>query len=361
MELMDMLLTQAAPNTPSIKTIRDVDAFLNQFLVPHLPWSLPLLERCQFHRKHKQSAPNAEIWFAATSEAQSHSESTWIATYIDLTNSGETQIWIFALWESEFSTRANPRLAIQESPKFPIYQQLIEALFRHLKQNHIPNLSHNPPPQWLRLKAEGKIVSEPFSRSKVLFGTIAECNWPFLDEYERKDPNSAISRADRSYLKYIVSSKPDSLPPRNIPETLHFAPMQDRHLQTIVDRTNIPRTLETLKQLPNVGIFDRANTPVAWGLLDKDGSLSSLHTEPEYRRRGLAALVARRLIAAQTSLFDEAPRNHETSKDTTILPQTIYSHADVSDKNVASQKVMENVGGKAMWRTAWIEIDIGET
>ncbi|KAK5944102.1 hypothetical protein PMZ80_003383 [Knufia obscura] len=346
-----------------VHTIQDGREFTKQFLRPCLPCSLPLLRRCQFHLKQQPLTPDAEICLVTCSagsnmqdaEASNHeavntSNDPWLAAHIDLSNSGQTQIWTFASWEPEFSQHPNPAAAVQASPQYPVYQTLFQALFQHLRKNHISKIGDSPPEQWQRLKAEGKIVSEPFSKSKVLFGTIAECLWPFLQR-------DRISREDRPYLKYIVSSEAQH-EPIQAPPTLHFAKMEEQHLQTMIDRTNIPRTLETLRQLPSIGLFDEDNRPVAWGLLGKDASLSSLHTEPEYRRRGLAERVARRLLTEQRQFYVDADSANLSYEDRS--GGIVYAHADVSDSNLASRKVMEKIGGEVMWRVAWIEIDLGE-
>lgn len=330
----------------SYEIISDVQSFITKFLNPCLPYSLPLLRRCQFHEKHKHTTPHAQIWLAGTTIADSVNRK-WLAAHIDLTNPGQTQVWTFASWENGFADEENPAHAIRASPQFGLFKELFDRLFLYLKHDLIPQLDPSPPPGWLRLKAEGKILSEPFSTSKVLFGTIAESLWPFLAAHK-------VSREDRPYLKYIVASRRGATGPE-APVGLHFASMDERHLQTIIDRTNIPRTLETLRQLPSIGLYTVEGVPVAWGLLGKDSSLSSLHTEPEYRRKGLAVLVAKRLLVEQAKFFHE----EDTDQESGGVP-SVYSHADVSDKNIASRKVMEKLGGEVMWRVAWIEIDLNE-
>ena len=357
-----------------VDTIQDDGEFIQDFLKPYLPYSLPLLRRCQFHAKQKRPTPGAELCLAtcsinedavgadaeiAISSSQENDlldNPPWLAAHIDLSNSGQTQIWTFSSWEHEFGKEPDPVAAVQRSSQYLAYQKLFEALFRHIRREHIAKLGDQPPEQWQRLKAEGKIVSEPFSKSKVLFGTISECLWPFLDALRTDGGDPAISRESRPYLKYIFSSKEHDAT-MSPPEGLHFAPVPEQHLQTIIDRTDIPRTIETIRQLPNIGLFDSNNRPVAWGLLSKDASLSSLHTEPEHRRQGLAERVARRLLAEQEKFYQDA-EDAASLSDSNATDAVVYGHADVSDSNVASRKVMEKVGGEVMWRTAWIEIDL---
>lgn len=278
-------------------------------------------------------------------------DNRWIAAHIDLSNAGQTQVWVFASWETEFSKSEKPANAAKTSSDFPIFEALFEALRNRLRRHHVPGLSEAPPQQWQRLKDSGKRVSEPYSRSKVLFGTVADTLWPHLEEA----PNQTISRTDMSYFKYIIAShRPSLLALADPPAGLHFQPMRKEHLQTMIDRTNIPRSLETIQQLPNIGLYDENDTPIAWCLLSKDASIGSLHTEPEYRRKGLAELTARRLMVEQVKLFDNDPIEEVDPK------AVIWSHADVSDANIPSQRVMEKIGGERMWRSGWIEVDIAE-
>lgn len=341
-------------------SVIDIESFIAARLRPCLPYSLPLLRRCQFHidqRSISSADADAELWFADAVVNESGENSTardetrWIAAHIDLRNAGQTQVWLFASWEKEFSPIQDAYNAVKASPDFPIFEALFEALRTRLRQHHVPKLGQTPPQQWQRLKDAGKRVSEPYSRSKVLFGTAAQTLWPHL---EAKD-GQAVTRTDMSYYKYIICSRRPSLLALSEPPTgFHFEPMRKDHLQTMIDRTDIPRSIETIQQLPSVALYNESEVPVAWCLLSKDASIGSLHTEPEYRQKGLAELTARRIMAEQVRLFDDKSTVESESE------LVIWSHADVSDSNIPSQRVMEKIGGKRMWRCGWIEVDVGE-
>lgn len=328
------------------------DSFIQDFLRPNLPYSLPLLRRCQFHQRNDKSAGSAEIWFSGVATTDGLDQQTlkpWIAAHIDLTNAGQTQVWIFASWEAQYAKGDAVIDPVHDLPEYPVYQKLMDSLFEHMRDFHVRKLPQTPPAPWQRLRDGGKVLSLPYSRSKVLFGTIAECLWPFLHNHGSTSGTNQVTREDRPYFKYIFTNQTTSLLQVNGPEGLHFAPMKEEHLQTIIDRTSIPRSIETLRQLQNVGLFDVDDVPIAWGLLGKDASLSSLHTEPEYRRKGLALAIATKLISEQNVIFPDVEEK-----------SVIYSHADVSPSNLSSRKVMEKLGGRVMWRVAWIEVQLGE-
>lgn len=331
-------------------SVSDIDGFIAKRLRPRLPYSLPLLRRCQFNARNKEAAPNAEIW-AAEAVGMTDEDDTFLAAHVDLSNAGQTQVWTFASWETEFSRVEGCSETIRASANLPVYEALFGALRERIRTYHIPRLDKTPPQQWQRLKDAGKRVSEPYSRSKVLFGTAAETLWPHLETTAEQ----TVSRTDMSYFKYIIASTKSATDVlAEPPNGFHFEPMRKQHLQTMIDRTNIPRSMETIQQLPSIALYDQKDIPVAWGLLSKDASIGSLHTESDHRRKGLAELTARRLMAEQVKLFDNDPIE---AVDTEAV---IWSHADVSDENIPSQRVMEKVGGKKMWRCAWIEVDIGE-
>jgi hypothetical protein len=191
--------------------------------------------------------------------------------------------------------------------------------------------------------------------------------------------------------------------------------MHDHDLQTVLDRTPIPRTLGTLRQLVSVGLFHEesecGNTstssssrtaPVGWGFLGKDASLSSLHTEVEHRGKGLAVALGAELLRLQqeqqqqqqqqcvaavdsqreengagvvgggggaTEEETENNDNNDNNDDarmakttpsakSTSTSMSWWGHADVSQDNIASQRVMEKLGGRPAWKVMWTEMDM---
>jgi hypothetical protein len=84
---------------------------------------------------------------------------------------------------------------------------------------------------------------------------------------------------------------------QQLPDGFRLGDMRTQDLQLVLDRSPIPRTLTTLKQLVSVGLFHgERETPVGWGFLGKDASISSLHTEAEFRGKGLAVLLTMELL-----------------------------------------------------------------
>ncbi|KIX04211.1 uncharacterized protein Z518_07765 [Rhinocladiella mackenziei CBS 650.93] len=227
-----------------------------------------------------------------------------------------------------------------------------------------------PPPDWLELQRTGKTVSIPFSRTKVLFGPVNEG----LPHYF---PDHARARIDAANLKYVFSlnhdhhNNGDDTEGQNqvqsggeqennvLPENYSFADLRDSDLQLALDRTHIPRTLNTLRRLVSVGLFYNAKSssdsnsgprsPVGWGFLGKDASIPSLHIKPEHRGEGLVVCLSKELINRQEKESAFAVSGKKGGR---------WAHADVSWNNVNSRRVMEKLGGKSMWTVAWTEVDL---
>ncbi|EXJ54577.1 hypothetical protein A1O7_09918 [Cladophialophora yegresii CBS 114405] len=393
----------------------------------HLPCSIPLLRRIQSHLQRECASTTARIFVAAVRgdhnasastrsdpeppehehehehehervhqwdldlgawlnlEPQSQSPDTdtpdpWIAAHIDLVNAGQTQVWVFGSWEAASSTSGNEAASSSSTdtdtdphphPHALLHKGLLNALFTYISRHLIPLLPTNPPEEWLSLAATGKYLSRPYSRDKVLFGAVSDKLWHLF-------PEGARTRTDAGYWKYLFRRDTSSSPTSStapLPPGYRFGAMQDAHLQLVLDRTPIPRTLGTLRQLVSIGVFHEEGTvPVGWGFLGKDASLSSLHTEVEHRGRGLAVSLGaelwrrqqEQLQSGQGGKADRAERGggavdevaQEANKTSTSTPPPWWGHADVSQHNGASRRVMEKLGGRPAWMVMWTEMDM---
>ena len=134
-----------------------------------------------------------------------------------------------------------------------------------------------------------------------------------------------------------------------LPQGLRWGEMRERDLPTVQARTSIPRATRTLLSLKSKGVFEEAtDRAVAWTFLGLDGSLTTLHTEPEWRGKGIAKAVAARII-------------RECAPGLAVDEQgTAWSHADVYVGNVQSESVCRSLGGRAMWEHYWVRIDLSK-
>ena len=251
-----------------------------------------------------------------------------------------------------------------------IRNALLNGLVAYIKADHIPYLDPSAPPEsWQTLQRTGKIISLPYRRSKVLFGTVHE--QAVIALMKQGVLADGIAREDLSYLKYMFERPMEVQAPEDRiiklksradgrGENFELRSLSKDHLQVVMDRTIIPRTMETLASLENIGLFKHRlggdeeagdEMPIAWGFLGKDASVTSLHTEDNWRGQGVALILAEELIRKSANAFCNAEADDKPR-------EVIYGHADVSEKNMGSRRVMEKLHGQIMWKVAWIEVDL---
>jgi GNAT superfamily N-acetyltransferase len=244
-------------------------------------------------------------------------------------------------------------------------------LFEKIYDRDTPLIPETGPKGWLKVKKLGR-EDVPFSRTRVLFGALNLHVRSLIPQGsgERLDDGTlhylfpggkVIIRVDEPYMKYLFPTRSphQSLEEQNgtescvvLPPGYSFRSVQYQYLPMVLDRTSIPRGLDTMASFFNIGLFyNQEPTPVGWGFLGKDASLTSLHTEPEHRGKGLAVLLSKELFRQQNEHFRTLG---DEGKDDEIF----WAHADVAENNMASRKVMEKIGGKAEWQTCWIEVEL---
>ena len=136
---------------------------------------------------------------------------------------------------------------------------------------------------------------------------------------------------------------------KELPEGLRWGEMREVDLPVVQARTSIPRATRTLMSLESKGVFEKAtDRAISWTFLGLDGSITTLHTEPEWRGKGLAKAVAARIIR------EYAPGLAVDNQG------TAWSHADVYVGNKQSESVCKSLGGKTMWEHYWVRIDLSK-
>jgi ribosomal protein S18 acetylase RimI-like enzyme len=372
----------------------------------HLPLPLPSTWTRSGHHPDDDDEHWLDSWLLTTttsssspsSEASNHRP--WLAAHIDLLNSGQTQVWLFASWEAPSPSLScnnddtdtdTDHLTTGGGSAFrgdvSVHKNLMHELFTYIYTVLVPAMPLEPSDEWLQLKRTGKTLTTPYSRNKVLFGTVGEKLWHLF-------PQEARARTDPGYLKYVFSPEEEEDEGKSgattadnnntnntsllllLPPGYKFGEMRPSDLQTVLDRSTIPRTLSTLRQYVSVGIFSSSSSsdandanpnirgPVAWGFLGKDASISSLHTEPAHRGKGLAVCLACELLHRQRQRQRQSraaspfPEDTSTLKRGTGMEMGCWAHADVSQDNIPSRRVMEKLGGKPMWMVMWTELDL---
>ncbi|KAF2663009.1 hypothetical protein K491DRAFT_686168 [Lophiostoma macrostomum CBS 122681] len=322
---------------------------LQKALKQALPWSINLVYRT----KHTNRTPDAHILSTFPEDAQSIPR-CWAAAYLDRSMRPETELWLFA---SEMIPGHND----QESSFCSTCGKAVLVLFDHMSTLSLPPLRPDNEPAMRLAKQHEKEYPEtgpqvryppdPGTYMRHLLTpsvvTLGACH----DAIIKICDNAGLIRRefpghDLPLNKFLfkVSDLPQT---RELPEGLRWGEMREKDIDTVKARTSIPRTTQTLLSLKSVGVFEEhTDTPVAWTFLGLDGSLTTLHTEPQYRGKGIGKAVAAKIFR------DYAP---ELAVDN---EGSAWAHADVYKGNVQSEAVCGSLGGSALWTIFWVRVDL---
>lgn len=402
------------------------------YLSSHLPRSGPLFRRIQHHINSLSPSPTARV-LASFSEKEnpipdSDAEQPWIIAYTDIHRGPDTQVWVFSSLESK------PKHAITEPEKRIAKSQLL-SLFTFIRTHLVPPyldwVSSTQPVHKTEVEETGVKKIPPHPLPSVLLGSVHELVIGLVVELAGEEKRLRIHRGQNVfYAKYCFPSSSfehEDVYTKQLEElgytftdsTGRYG-ITERHIPLVKSRTNIPRSTEALLAMGGVALFhsppspshlhggpvkervqDAEEMPIAWAFLGFDGSLSSLHVEPEHRGRGLAVAVGREVMKRGVSVFgpsytflDSHSRPHSNSNGNSSadsnskgdrvasearhtsalngstgaapelsvrLSQEIeeeWFFADVAVGNTASRRVMEKMGGKALWDVAWIVVEV---
>ncbi|CAG7969706.1 unnamed protein product [Penicillium salamii] len=392
-------------------------ATLMPALVSQLPYSLTLLRRIQ----HGIAFPFETAQLLATFPPGSapNPETPWLAARVDLFRGRETQMFIYSSLEAEHtsiqpidavstgsttaakilkvdfdslpqSTNNNPGQNNDNSRKpivasFSASQAILDlartqllAFLSYVKTHLLPvYLSSLESSAAATSTAKTQTSSAPNSNTiPIRSGT-----------YTTSDPipNIRVHRLDDPpYYKYFFRRSdfgPEEQSRRSgdhgsadssLPVGYRFRDREGRegvhswHLDLVQSRTSIPRSRAQLSTMPSVAVYrdsepvdnDADEQPIAWGFLGMDGSLATLHVEPEHRGRGLALPLSKEIMCrgmAPDGLF--GPRSFEFDSQTQDRVGA-WAHSDVSGVNAASRRVMEKIGGQVLTTVTWSIIEL---
>ncbi|KAL3452829.1 hypothetical protein BJX65DRAFT_155314 [Aspergillus insuetus] len=362
----------------------------------HLPHSGPLYRRIQYQVSHP--SPTARV-FASFEESQpprgreTESQQPWLAAYVDIPRGPDTQVWLFSSIESESGNFESGAPATITTHSQGIVKTHLLSFFTHIQRSLVPDyISSLPTTLKTRVPAvidEGVPKIPAHRPTSYLLGTVHTTLEALIVEL-RDEGKLAIHRgAGVHYVKYCFSSKTFdnvSLEDVNASTTTEDSSsssgytfydssgkpgIQGHHIDLVKSRTNIPRSREALLAMGGVALYHshssqpvsssekREEMPIGWAFLGFDGSLCSLHVEPEHRGRGLAGVVGREVMKRGVEVFEpgsgssEDPGGNSGDRD-----EEEWFFADVAVENAASRRVMEKMGGVAKWRVAWMVVEI---
>ncbi|TID02839.1 hypothetical protein CH35J_004551 [Colletotrichum higginsianum] len=303
-------------------TYTTVPAGLTALLETHLPNSLPVLRRLQFTRFKGGIRPTARIIFASDSPLAAipdeeaglpDKKTSFTVAYLDFGSNNETQLFVY-------STLEDGAVATDEER---------EAGERHIMA---------------ALDAVRQVSDEqPDNRAypgACLVGTLATVT---RDVMIRRGAR-VKPRADYEYEKWLF--RVEEIPEFDavLPEGATWASATERDCEVVISRTTVPRQVKTLMSFQSLVLKLADGTPIAWSFLGTDGSLSSLHCEPEYRQRGYAKALAARLLKRGTGDYGSDG----------------WACADVAPTNLGSRGMCKSLNGRHAWNCSWNIIMLGD-
>lgn len=277
----------------------------------------------------------------------------WLIAFVDMTCRPETEVWMFASWEGSASTNG---VVNEDDGQKNLQARLLRQLIKTMKSLPIPTSLHqdilDAEQAQVRdddLDASGRSRAESAAHMMrqdiMLLGAIHEKTAQVLAREGfiiRSFPRAGM--VPNHMYTFAVDTLPNTVS-TTLPEDLRWGTLSRQHFALVRVRTQIPRQDKTLAVLPNVAIFE-AEGPVAWAFVGLDGSLSTLHVEPEYRGKGLAKAVMAKLFKEKMDLFWEEGVER-------------VAHDYVIKGNEASVGVSKSMGGKSEWEVFWCRMDLG--
>ena len=410
-ELPKSSISSMSPSVPPIYRHPTPHSLLPH-LTKHLPYSLPLTRRLQFH----YHSPYAYVLSTISPDISSNAESrpiAFAAAYVDRFRAPETECLIFTSFEL-----ADPSEApVADRPISDIMPRSLSYQDRDLEKRHLLALL-----EYIRCLPLPLDHPSGLDRDVVFVGALHVRNMDFLktvlgigrEEVEtapnnrvqvlhhrtgvttdgsstspegliRKhtvpyrtyifpppsvgsdDPNTTHGKYSHDPIESMIKKGNDELPPG-----LEWTKVQPSEYSLVINRTTIPRTEQTVALWPGVGLRVRMNIHatgeggpkedaaakengrlIAWGFRAPEGSLTTLHVEEGWRGRGLAKLVAARVFGLVRASVVEFGSDDGREGE--------WCHCNVAADNAGSIGVAKALGGIEAWNCYWCWIDLRKT
>ncbi|OAG09055.1 uncharacterized protein CC84DRAFT_1142240 [Paraphaeosphaeria sporulosa] len=321
-----------------------------------LPHSMSIFYRT----KHPNRTADAHILATFPISTTDSISRCWATAYLDRSMRPETELWIFTTGEMPghyaspdkekqgFCTECKKAVlslidymgSLPIPPIHPWNEPAIELARQHEKEHPQtgPDAAYPPGPGlYMRHLLIPTIV------------TLGACHQEVVQLLAEAGILCKEFPGHEAYLNKFWFKVSDLPHTRDLPEELRWGEMREQDIAIVQARTSIPRTARTLLSLKSVGVFEIAtDKPVAWTFLGLDGSLTTLHTEPKWRGKGIAKAVA-------VKIFKEHAPGLAVDDE-----QNAWAHADVYVGNVQSESVCRSLGGKPSVKILWVRVDIGK-
>jgi GNAT superfamily N-acetyltransferase len=319
-------------------------------LTQSLPYSINLHYRTQ----HRNKTRKAHILATFPPDAVSIPH-CWAAAYLDQSMRPETELWIFASGEMPGHSPGDEFCAGCKTA--------VLALIDHMSTLPVPPMQpgNEPALELARQHEREHPESGPGVRYPVEAGaymrhllipsvlSLGACHHQIVEILlEVGLVREEFPGHEAQLYKWLfkISDLPQT---RELPDGLRWGRVREADIPIVQSRTAIPRSTKTLMSLESIGVFDNTTDEIAaWAFLGLDGSLTTLHTEPRYRGKGIAKAIAAKIFR------DFAPG---LAVD---YAGTAWAHADVYTGNLQSEAVCRSLGGEPLWKHFWVRIDLGK-
>ncbi|KAK0931196.1 hypothetical protein LTR91_000143 [Friedmanniomyces endolithicus] len=327
-------------------------------LRPYLPASLPLCRRLQFGRFFEDSSfiisnlgrdstPGCSLPLCSA-DGQDAREKMWVMAFVDRRCRPETEAWVFGVWEAEGGS------LVAGSERQREAERLMRGVVDAMKSLPLLPSIHGPSdvPDGEQRDVVGYSANDYRAHAGnpeiMLWGAVHERTVPILLGLGVVALQFKAGMMPNHTFVFDVAEMPTPPP---LPKGLIWGVLQPQHLALVRSRTQIPRQERTMADLPNLAIFPSklaTAAPIAWAFVGLDGSLTTLHVEPEWRGRGLAKAMTTKLFReCMDGFWEEGVR-------------TKWAHGYVVVGNEASARMCRSLGGNAAWECYWLRVDLGK-
>ena len=364
-----------------------------------LPHSLPLLRRIQFrHRSpHRTllasfapSAPRLPTLPNGTPERQRQSGTVekdaptprpFVVAFVDRSRAPETECWIFTSFElsavrtAQGHGRINShdgdrrqrvdnhetgrdgvvareaKVKEEAEEEEEVTKAHLSALFDRISS--LPRPAHVKPDE-RQILLVGAVHSSllPLLASA---GWLEWCSVPWQKWIFSSTSATCPFSSGREHGTDPVGGKSE------LPSGCWFGHVPPEGLELVRQRSAIPRSVSTLRNLAGVAVFAAPTGPddcpgvegsgqgemVAWGFIGVDGSINALHVESPWRGLGLAKAILHKLL--QQRDFGGWFEGNEDG---------YTGHADVHRDNRASLAVCARLGAWYGWDVHWVSVNL---
>jgi hypothetical protein len=273
--------------------------------------------------------------------------------FVDRSRRPETESWIFLSSETpgKCPNTGTPTISPDQAPPkpCPTCRTALLSILTHIGTLPIPPTVHD-----ISNQSDNPFLSHLSNPKVILVGALNTVAGTMLKD---AIPPNLPNYMHIWYVKFLFKT---SHLPTNVdaPEGFRWGKIRLEDFALVRSRTSIPRQDRTLALLPSLALFpvtkegEEEAGPIAWAFLGPDGSLSSLHCEPEYRGKGFAKVLARKLF--REGGFGGKVKHLEQYE----VDGGRWAHADVAVDNLSSQGVCKGLGGEGAWNVVWVRVDL---